>query len=185
MDMDLNKFRISDGKKVYPSLQEARDYAIQLAEGQGDIRWLVLMSGVDRGKSYLSKCICKRWLERGLSARYTSVPDLLIELREGFKKTGEQSYYPMHQFFCKVSLLVLDDLGMEYHRRDEEGNDWAMEQLEDIINNRYENERHMIVTTNKGMDELSPRIASRLQRYTKSRIVVMDDSPEYRLWKNK
>jgi DNA replication protein DnaC len=185
ISISLDKFRVSDGKKPYPCLKEARDLALQLAEGKGDkgdIRWLTLMAQRDRGKSYLAKCICKRWLERGLSARYTSVPDLVIELREGFKQKGEQGYYSLYQFFCKVSLLVLDDLGMEHHSSD---NDWAMEQLESIINNRYENELYLIVTTNKAMDEISPRIASRLQRYTKSRIVVLDDSPEYRLWKNK
>jgi len=185
VNMSLDKFRVSDGKTVFQSHKEALQLARDLAEGTGDIRWLVLMAERDRGKSYLAKSICKRWLERGLSARYTSVPDLLIELREGFKRDGEQGYYSLYQFFCKVSLLVMDDLGMERHKSSVDGeNDWAMEQLEAIVNNRYENERHLIITTNKGMDELSPRIASRLQRYTKSRVVVLD-SPEYRLWRNK
>lgn len=185
LGMSLDKYRVADGKTVYTSNQEALKYARDLAEGTGDIRWLVLMADRDRGKSFLAKSVCKRWLERGLSARYTSVPDLLIELREGFKKQGEQGYYSMYQFFCRVSLLVLDDLGMEHHKNSPDGeNDWAMEQLESIVNNRYENELYMIVTTNKAMDEISPRIASRLQRYTKSHIVVLD-SPEYRLWKSK
>jgi DNA replication protein DnaC len=183
-DMDLNKYRVGEGKKVYPCLQEARNLSVEMAEGTGDIRWLVFMADRDRGKSYLAKSICKRWLERGQSARYTSVPDLLIELREGFKRDGEQSYYSMYQFFCKVSLLVLDDLGMEYHKRqnDQDANDWAMEQLESIVNNRYENERYLIITTNKTLEELSPRIESRIRRYPKCRIVPLD-SPEYRIWR--
>lgn len=183
-EMDLSKFKIGRGKISYPSLQEAKELAQQLAEGTGDIRWLVLAGGRDRGKSYLSKSICKCWLERGQSARYVSVPDLLIELKEGFKRDGDRSYYSMYHFFCNVSLLVLDDLGMEYHRRtDDEANDWAMEQLESIVNNRYDNERHLIVTTNKSMDEISPRIASRLQRYYPKCKIVLLDSPEYRLWR--
>lgn len=178
---DLSQFRLGTGKK-YECLQEALELSGQIAEGTGELRWLVFMGDVDRGKSYLAKAICKRWLERGESARYSVVPELLIELREGFKKGGEQSYYSLKEFFCKVSLLVLDDLGMEYHKKNDEGTDWAMEQLETIINNRYENDRYLIVTTNKSFDELSPRIASRLQRYPRCRIMVLD-SPEYRLWR--
>lgn len=177
-NMSFSKFKTGN----YLSLKEARDLALDLSEGTGDVRWLVLAGGRDRGKSYLSKCVCKRWLERGQSARYTSVPDLLFELLDGFKREGEQSYHSTYQFFCNVSLLVLDDLGMEHHKSNGGENDWAMEQLEAIVNNRYENERQLIVTTNKTMEEISPRIASRLQRYTKCKIVVLD-APEYRLWR--
>ncbi len=181
-DMDLTKFRVSNGRKRYDCLVEARALAMQIAEGTGDIRWLTLMAEVDRGKSYLTKCICKRWIERGQSACYITVPNLLDELREGYKREGDQSYYQLCELYNQISLLALDDLGMEYHKKSsDESNDWAMEQLEKIINNRYENERYLIVTTNKPMDLLSIRIASRIQRYQKSRIVVLD-SPEYRTW---
>jgi DNA replication protein DnaC len=184
-DMEFSQYRTGEGKRIYSVLQDAKKLAMEMAEGIGDMRWLVLMAEHDRGKSHLAKCICKRWLERGQSARYVTVPDLLIDLREGFKKDGEQSYFSMYQFYCKVSLLVLDDLGMEYHRAsaaNQEAADWAMEQLELIVNNRYENERYMVVTTNKTFEELSPRIASRIRRYTKCKYLVLD-SPEYRTWR--
>ena len=47
-----------------------------------------------------------------------------------------------------VDLLHIDDLGAE------NTTDWVLEQLYSIVNTRYEDERAMIVTTNKSYEEL-------------------------------
>ena len=52
---------------------------------------------------------------------------------------------PTARFFrrlCSVDLLHLDDLGAE-HRTD-----WVLEQLYSIVNERWQDQRAMVVTTN-------------------------------------
>lgn len=162
------------------SLIEARDAALQLAMDQGDIQWLTMLGGVDRGKTHLAVAICRRWLAREKAARYCFVPLLLKELRDGFELEGEMSYRQRFDLLCNVPLLILDDLGVERPTA------WGVEQLQTIIHYRGINGLPMVVTSNRPIDELAGdgerRIASRLQRERWCRVVVMDVG-EHRLAK--
>lgn len=160
-----------------PMLKEALVVALKLAEGDGDVKWLTLLSEVDRGKTHLAVAICRRWLSKGWAARYCYVPLMLDELRHGYESESRFSFDEQFQMFCRVGLLVLDDLGVERHT------EWAVEKLNTIIDYRYVNRLPLVVTTNKPMDELPVRIASRLQRAEFARVVVIDDAKEYRLEK--
>ena len=91
-DMTFEGFRTS------PSLQEAFEAAKALATG--DIRWLTLMSKVDRGKTHLAVAICRDRLARGEPAKYMYVPLLLDELRSGY---NNDSYQVRMQQFLDVS----------------------------------------------------------------------------------
>ena len=62
--------------------KEAYEAALDVATGE--LLWLVLNGGRDRGKTHLSIAICRYWLALGKVARYVHVPLLLDELREGF-----------------------------------------------------------------------------------------------------
>ena len=134
------------------------------------------MSEVDRGKTHLAIAICREWLKKGKTAKYAFVPLLLDELKAGFQSEGANSYQARFDFYCKVNLLVLDDLGAG------KKTDWAIEKLETLIDYRYINNLPLVVTTNKDLDYLSPRIGSRLKRAENSRIVVIK-AAEYRLRK--
>lgn len=159
--------------KTSPQLQEAYDLAVQLADEVGEIRWLTLTAGADRGKTHLAVAICRRWLQRGKPARYAFVPLLLEELRTGFQEEGDRSYEARFDRFLNVPLLVLDDLGAEYRTP------WVQEKLDTIIDYRLMNGLPLVVTTNTPMDELPFRIASRLRRSPGSRVVFID-APEFR-----
>ena len=56
----------------------------------------------------------------------------------------------------EIPLLILDDLGAH------NSTPWAQEKLFQIINHRYNNRLPTVVTTNQRLEELDPRIASRL-----------------------
>ena len=164
------------------SLVEARDYAKVLAEGNEELRWLTLISKVDRGKTHLAVAICRRWLGRGMAARYTFVPLLLKELKDGFELEGEQSYRLKLDYFCNVGLLVLDDLGVE------KASEWAQEQIQTIVHYRGINGLPLVVTSNKPLNDMpidpEHRIASRLQRESWCRVVAIDVG-EHRFWRVK
>lgn len=156
--------------KVSPQLQEAYDLAVQMAEETGENTWLTLLSGVDRGKTHLLIAICRRWLQKGKPARYAYVPLLLEELRRGFRGEGDMSYEARFDRFRNVPLLALDDLGTEA------STPWVNEKLDTILDYRLVQGLPLVATTNMLMDELSPRISSRLKRG--GRVVVID-APEF------
>jgi len=166
--------------KQWPSLQEAKDAALSMADEKDDIRWLTLLSKADRGKSHLAVAICRRWLERGKPARYILVPMMLDELRRGYSKEGEDSYDLKLNFIMNVDLLVLDDIGAQVPTP------WAMEKLMMIIDHRSVNDLPLVVTTNKDLKSLpgddEHRIGSRLLRFPGSRQIVIE-APEFRTWR--
>jgi len=72
---------------------------------------------------------------------------------------------------CTVDVLVLDDLGAEKQT------EWVLEQLYSIVNERWQNERAIVVTSNPGVDELREQIGqrtvSRLEEITGDPIPIM------------
>lgn len=161
--------------KVTPELKTAYDAANDLVAGK--LTFLTLGAGSDRGKTHLAIAVCRRWMERGKVAKYVFVPLLLNELRAGINQEGENSYKNKLDFYMKVELLVLDDMGVENETN------WVVQELETIIDYRYINSLPTMVTTNLSMAELnakykSERITTRLQRHKSAEIVVID-APKY------
>ncbi len=165
--------RTFDTFEIRPGLEEAYQAALDVAEGK--LKWLTLMSEVDRGKSHLAIAIARRWLERKRPARYVAVPELLDELRKGYHPDADMSYDEEFYFLKNVDLLVLDDLGMEATTP------WVKEKLDTLVNYRSENALPLVVTTNLSFEQMSERIASRLQRVPFGKVVVID-APEYRIF---
>jgi DNA replication protein DnaC len=151
-------------------LEEAYKEARYLAEGDTEYPWLTLMGDTDTGKTHLGIAAVRRWLSRGIPARYAHVPLLLDELRRGFREDGDRSYESRFDFYLNVPLLMLDDLGTENRTP------WVHEKLDVIIDYRLMNNLALIVTTNSTLDDLPFRISSRLKRGGN---VVGIDAPGY------
>lgn len=157
-------------------LEVALRLSKKLAGGDDSLKWLTLMGGVDCGKTHLAIAICRSWLARGIAAKYAYVPLLLDELRRGYRLQGEDAFDYRFQVYLNVPLLVLDDLGAE------NVTSWATEKLDSIIDFRAMHGLALVVTTNLLMDELPPRIASRLMRVTFGKVLYIN-AKEYRLYK--
>jgi len=170
----------------HPNLQEAYDTALRMAEGDPGVHWLTLLGHRDVGKTHLAIAVCRRWLERGRSARYVFVPLLLDHLRQGYnaeqkrKQTGEWwdlAYEQQMRALMSVELLVLDDFGAQVPTP------WAMEKLMIIIDHRYISGLPLVFTTNKALNALpgddEGRIESRIKRVENSAVIFME-APEYR-----
>ncbi len=121
---------------------------------------LMFMGDVGTGKTHLAAGILKVAYSRGLDGVLISVPDLLNEIRNGYKD-GSFNENKFRQKF----LVILDDLGAE------KPSDWVKEKLFTLINYRYENKKPLIVTTNCTPSELisqvGERIADRLREMCK------------------
>ncbi len=136
------------------------DLDANLAGGKGT--WLY--GGPGTGKTTLAMLISKRALELGHSVAIYSLPKLLARIRRTYDaEPGGDSYLAFFERLTSVDLLHIDDLGAE------KSTDWVLEQLYALINERYESERSILVTTNLDEMELKEQIGPR----TVSRLVEM------------
>jgi len=136
------------------------DLDVNLAEGKGI--WLYGDAGT--GKTTLAMLTSKTALERGRSVAIYSLPKLLARIRRTYdSEPGGDSYLSFFERLTSVDLLHIDDLGAEKR------SDWVLEQLYALVNERYESQRSILVTTNLDEPELKEQIGLR----TVSRLVEM------------
>jgi DNA replication protein DnaC len=152
MQRDLQtKAAVSDVQKFIENLDE------RLGQGRG----LWLFGDTGTGKTTLAMLVSKAALEAGKTVAIYSLPKLLARIRRTYdSEPGGEGYLSFFERLTSVDLLHIDDLGAEKR------SDWVLEQLYALINERYEAERSVLVTTNLDHRELEeqigPRTVSRL-----------------------
>lgn len=152
------------------SLEQAYNHSRQFA--QSTKGWLLLQGGYGCGKTHLAAAIANFTVSLGVPALFITVPDLLDTLRFAYddpETTFEERFDEIRQ----APLLVMDDFGTQ------NATSWAQEKLFQILNYRYINHLPLVITTNLSLDDLEPRIRSRLmdpELVTKVNILA----PDYR-----
>lgn len=145
---------------------EVRGFIDQLDERLDDGRGLWLFGDTGTGKTTLAMLVSKAALEAGHSVAVYSLPKLLARIRRTYdSEPGGDSYLAFFERLTSVDLLHIDDLGAEKR------SDWVLEQLYALINERYEAQRSVLLTTNLPHEELEEQIGSR----TVSRLSQMCD----------
>jgi DNA replication protein DnaC len=109
----------------------------------------------------------------GESPLFVVVPDLLDHLRATFGPGSLVSYDDLFEQVRSVRLLILDDLGTQTV------SPWAREKLYQIFNHRYVAELPTIITTASKIEELDPRIRTRMMDKRVCNIFLID-APPYR-----
>lgn len=148
-------------------VQATRDYVEGIDENIAAGRGLWLMGNTGTGKTTLGMLVAKEALAAGKTVGVYFTPRLLTRIRQTYQEAESNSAYD--DFFRRVTsvdLLYIDDLGSERHT------DWVVEQLYALINERYESQRPMLVTSNSDSDvdkgqrqleeQIGPRTVSRL-----------------------
>lgn len=143
----------------------------RLESGQG----LWLTGGTGTGKTTLAMLASKAALEAGHSVAIYSLPKLLARIRRTYDaEPGGDSYSAFFERLTSVDLLHLDDLGAE------KKSDWVLEQLYALVNERYEEKRSMLITSNfNGVEleeQVGPRIVSRLTEMTEPLPLLGEDN---------
>ena len=87
--------------------------------------------------------VSKAALEDSRTVAIYSLPKLLARIRRTYdSEPGGDSYLSFFERLTSVDLLHIDDLGAEKR------SDWVLEQLYALVNERYEAQRSMLITTN-------------------------------------
>jgi DNA replication protein DnaC len=150
---------------------EIRAYVEELEERLAAGRGLWLFGDTGTGKTTLAMLISKAALESGHSVAIYSLPKLLARIRRTYdSEPGGEGYLSFFERLTSVDLLHIDDLGAEKR------SDWVLEQLYALVNERYEAQKSMLVTTNLPHEELEEQIGAR----TVSRLTqICDEVPLY------
>ncbi|MCD8294912.1 MAG: ATP-binding protein [Clostridia bacterium] len=107
-------------------------------------RSIIMTGNIGTGKTYAAACIGNYLLEQEVSVAMANVIHVLDEFRDP-EKTSSGLFAKL----VSADLLILDDLGAEH------ATDYAIERLYSIVNERYVNDRPVIVCTNLTFDSMA------------------------------
>jgi len=154
------------------ALAVCRSWAKEFRAGTDLRQGLLLRGNPGAGKTHLAVAILREviWSEQKKTALFLNVPAWLNALRESFGD-GEPPPNP-----SGYEVVVLDDLGAE------DWSSWARDRIYNLVNQREQARRLVIVTTNHEWRELADRVggptASRLRRL--AREVHVDARHDFR-----
>lgn len=131
-----------------------------------EIKNLFLTGKTGTGKTFLSSCIAKSFLDNGYSVLYLSATSLSDALDKAkFRKEDDDFNEEYLEFIETCDLLIIDDLGTEYSFA------YPQSKIFDILEKRVIKNKRTVISTNLSVGEIaekySPRLSSRImQDYT-------------------
>ena len=160
-------------------LREVRKFVDRIDENVAAGRGIWFMGDVGTGKTSLAMLVSRAAEQAGRSVAIYPVTRLLSEIKDTYDRETDRSYMSLFRKLCSVDLLHLDDLGAEKRT------DWVLEQLYSIVNERWQDERSIVVTTNTTdldvlREEIGSRTVSRLVEICGDRIIQLM-GPDLRL----
>lgn len=149
---------------VYDHMKKILHACTRYAETFGkDSRSLLFRGNTGLGKTHLSLAIAGKAIEKGFAVIYSSPQNLAATLEKERFLRGNDSELTLDEQFIECDLLILDDLGTEFHTS------YTDAILYDIVNSRMLTDKPTIISTNLTIKELekhySTRFASRITGY--------------------
>lgn len=162
LDLMVNKtfgsFEERAGEGLSPDELKSMQKVLKAAHGFSEKPkgWLVLMGGYGSGKTHLAAAIANYRARLGDPPLFVMVPDLLDHLRATFSPHSNVAFDRRFDEIRTAPLLVLDDLGTQSMTP------WVKEKLYQLFNYRYNAELPTVITTSDALDDIDPRVRSRL-----------------------
>ena len=128
-------------------LRVAKEYADRFPEKLVTGEGLYIEGNYGTGKTHLAAAIALQLIEAGVPVVCKTSIELLMDIRKAFDGR-EVSEEAILRAYKDVDLLIIDDLGKE------QVTEWSISTLYNIINDRYEDMKPTIITTNFGSDDL-------------------------------
>ena len=132
----------------------AKEYADNFAGHQAKGDGLYIEGTNGTGKTHLAAAIALQLITEGIPVICKTSSDLLLDIKRSFEG-GRILESEVLDIYKRVDLLIIDDLGKE------QCSDWSMSTLYSILNDRYEDMKPTIVTTNYNMDGLIAALTPR------------------------
>lgn len=159
-------FRAAEDSK---NIARCRKYVERWPEMLANNNGLLFWGSVGTGKTFAAACIANAVIDRCVPVLMTSFPKILNSGWDKTEITAQMKHFP---------LLVIDDLGAERE------SDYALEIVQQVVDERYKTGHPMIVTTNLTLTELENpkdlRYARIYDRVLEMCIPVRFDGPSRR-----
>jgi DNA replication protein DnaC len=150
-----------------PGTEDALEMALDFTVGNSP-PVLVFVGPPGSGKTHLLEAIGRQFLGQGRTVRYELVAYLLQRLRSSYNINEESS---VMEVCYGADVLLLDDLGLE------KPSDWVREQITSLVDERWRNNRLLVVGTNESHttieERLGPRLSSRLFDRSSGKVKVV------------
>lgn len=127
-----------------PQIASARRYVETWEERKRNNDGLLLWGDVGCGKTFYAACIANALIEEGVSVLMTNFAKILNGL-SGMYGDDKNAFISS---MMSYSLLIIDDLGIERNT------EYALEQVYNIVDERYKANLPLIVTTNLSLNTL-------------------------------
>ena len=132
----------------------------------GDGLWFQGPRGT--GKTTLAMLVSQHALRAKRAVAIYTVPQLLSEIRTTYDGDSEHGYAELMRRLAAVDLLHLEDMAVA------RTNEWVLEQLYTVINDRYQDERSVVFTADvERPEDLAQHVGER----TYSRLIEMCGDP--------
>lgn len=143
-EKSLDNF-IADDQARLAALTVARDFVENFEENYKTGRTLIFSGKAGTGKSHLAIAIAQAVMPR-YTALYVNALDAIRMIKDTWRKDSEKSELEVLEILAKVSILIIDEVGVQYGTENEQM------LMFDIINRRYRDSKPMILLTNLGTD---------------------------------
>lgn len=177
---DLLEAKVSTYKPSHESQQKAKNMVIDYIKTFNGERSLVLSGRSGNGKSHLAYAIAKVVRQQGYTSWFIKSRDVLELIKSTYQHGSQLTEERILKVAETVDLLVLDDIGSEYVKPIDNGNEsWSSDILYAILESRLN--KSTVCTTNYTEAELEKKYG-----YNGERIVsrMMDKSKAVRLQGN-
>lgn len=165
------------------NLAQAYEHALRFARNPDG--WLVFLGETGCGKTHLAAAIANYRLKQGQPVLFTSVRELLDQIRSSFAAESPVSFDRLFDSVKKAPLLILDDFG------DHPSTPWAWQKLYQLIDYRHAARLPTVITSRLSLEELEALgeerrdlpllpIASRISDCRLS-LVFAIKAPDYRI----
>ncbi|MCR5627926.1 MAG: ATP-binding protein [Lachnospiraceae bacterium] len=180
-DENFEKFNIDIySPDVVPDMQKvyngAAEYVKNFSEDSGS---LLFLGPVGSGKTFMTNCIVKGLLDKGVNCLYFSSFNLFRLLSDAtFGKTNAIDSAQLHEDLYTCDVLIIDDLGTELP------NSLVRSQFFTILNERMIRKHPVIISSNLSLEKIKSSYSERsFSRLLSTSDLYMFKSADIRLRK--
>jgi DNA replication protein DnaC len=136
--------------------QEAYNKSLDFAENfTKKEKGLIFVGPYGTGKTHLAAAIANYLIKNLYSVVFGNITNIITKIKSTYNKDSDLSERDIIDILSNVDLLILDDLGKENTTEN------TSTLIYQIINNRYEDEKPILVTTNLKSNELARKLGEK------------------------